>query len=160
MTKYIFLTLTLLALSSCDILARQNGGACERALVYENKNQVDPRPLVMKAITGRVLFQTGDRAGEVKDVGPVPRACLSLFSEGSHKKIASLTADEEGRFNFGNIPSGHYRLLVRDPYAGLCVANIPLKVSGFHKLKARGRKQLIVHMRASAIDDCSYGEYR
>lgn len=124
---------------------------CPKSLEYVNRNQVDPGRSTLRVIAGRVVAEVGQPA---RRVGPIP-ACLGLFTENDHRLVASAVADEEGRFKFKSIQPGFYRLVVRDPQNAFCVANMPLRVI------ASGRgKLLVIHMRPSGIDDCSYGDVK
>ena len=126
--------------------------SCKSPIEYGNRNQVDPKRSSVRRISGRVIAEAGRPA---KEAGSVP-ACIGLFTEEGHRLIASVVADEEGRFRLTSIPTGQYRLVVRDPQDVFCVANMPLRVVRWPRGKA---KPLVIHMRPSGIDDCSYGDF-
>jgi len=153
MIKQLILAFALLMMGAS---AQEPARSCGPQIPYENHNQVDPRPLTFRELKGRVLSEVGEPA---KEIGPVPGACLGLFSEEGHRLITTATANEEGNFQFGSLATGRYRLVVRAN--GLCVANIPLQIaapkSGSRKLK---NNQLVVHMRPAGIDSCSYADYK
>jgi hypothetical protein len=134
--------------------------SCPALIEYGNRNQVDPKPLTVSDVSGVVLFQRGKLSEEVEDVGPINDACVGLFTEKGHRLVASAKAVDDGRFRLKAVPAGLYRLVVRDPHGLLCVANVPLKITA----RTRGRMSvggpLVVHMRSSAIDDCSYGDFK
>jgi hypothetical protein len=127
-------------------------------LKYENKNQVNPNPLSVSTVSGRVIVEVGELGGSAREIGPVTEACLGLFAEKDHQLLATAVVDDEGRFVFDAVPSGKYRLVVR---AGpLCVANVPLRVTSRKRRKEGDDKQVVVHMRAAGIDTCSYADYK
>jgi hypothetical protein len=82
---------------------------------------------------------------------------LGLFTEKDHHLVVSVVADDQGRFKFSSVPSGRYRLVVRDPQNVFCVANMPLRIVRWPLRKA---KRLVIHMRPAGIDDCSYGDFK
>ena len=127
--------------------------ACKSPIEYGNRNQVDPKRSTVRRLSGRPISEVGDPA---KEIGPLP-VCLGLFTEKDHRLVASAVADEEGRFKFGSIPSGRFRLVVRDPLNSFCLANMPLRVVKWPSGKT---KPLFIHMRPAGIDDCSYGDFK
>ena len=153
MKAQVILTFLLVALSSSLSLAQQESPRCKSPIEYGNQNQVDPKHSSVAGISGRVVAESGTPP---KQFGPVA-ACLGLFTEEDHRLIASVIADEEGRFRFDFVPSGRYRLVVRDSQNVFCLANMPLRVvKGPH----RRARPLVIHMRAAGIDDCSYGDFK
>jgi hypothetical protein len=131
--------------------AQQSVSSCPKPLEYENHNQIDPSPLSVRIVSGRVIAQDGYA---------VPNACLGLFTEREHRLVASVVADEEGNFRFGNIPSGKYRLVVRDEYGGFCPANARVHVASWPRGGIRARRQIVGHLRPFAIDVCSHAGYK
>jgi hypothetical protein len=127
--------------------------SCKPSIAYENRNQVEPKRSSVRRISGRVVAESGRPA---KEVGSVP-ACIGLFTEEGHRLVTSVVADDEGRFKLTSFPPGQYRLVVRDPQDGFCVANMPLRVVRWPRGNA---KPLVIHMRPSSIDDCSYGDFK
>jgi hypothetical protein len=154
MTKQLFASVAIL-LNGMQPCAQQPSEPCKQAIAYENHNQSDPGPLSVDSLTGRVIAEAGDDAQEI---GPVPGACLGLFTEEEHRLIATATADQEGRFQFGKVSNGEYRLVVL--VGRLCTANVPLKVSGERRGKVAGKRQLVIHMMPRGIDRCSYGDFK
>ena len=152
MASRIVLTI-LIASSALLAQAQQPVASCKMPVEYENRNQVDPKRSSVSSIAGRVITEVGDPA---REVGPWP-ACLGLFTENDHRLVASAVADEEGHFKFSSVPTGSYRLVVRDPQNVFCAANMPLRVVRSLRGKA---KSLVIHMRPSGIDDCSYGDFK
>jgi hypothetical protein len=109
---------------------------------YANENSTDPPPLKLSGLTGRVRGLGGDG---------IPRATVSLFTEDKHILVASVNSDRNGKFHFDKVEHGLYRVVAR--VAGLCPANIPVKIESalilHHKLE--------ITMRPKDIDTCSYG---
>ena len=148
--RAIIWALLLLAL---PVFAHSQQPTCKSPIEYGNRNQIDPKRSNVRRLSGRVIAEAGRPA---KEVGAVP-ACLGLFTENDHRLVASAVADEEGRFKFKSVVPGRYRLVVRDPQNAFCLANMPLRVVGW----PRGTtKPLVIHMRPSGIDDCSYGDFK
>ena len=110
--------------------------------MYVNENSTDPPPLKLNGLTGRVRGLGGDG---------IPRATVSLFTEDRHILVASVNSDRDGKFHFDKVEHGLYRVVAR--VAGLCPANIPVKIESalilHHKLE--------ITMRPKDIDTCSYG---
>lgn len=154
----LFLILFIVALP-LSASAQKKVEPCETEIKYESKNQVDPRPLSVGRVSGRVFIEVGKLGGATREVGPVTKACLGLFTEKEHRLVATAVVDDNGRFAFGTVPAGKYRLVVlAEP---LCVANVPLHVT-LSSRSSRGDKgkQLVIHMRAAGYDTCSYADYK
>ena len=113
-------------------------------MTYESRNQVDPKPLKLAAINGLAIDEGGSS---------IHKACIGLFSETEHRLIASAETSEDGKFLFDKIPHGRYRLVAKHPL--LCTANVPLVIGS---RPFRSKKQLVLHMKVSGIDTCSYGD--
>src|SRR5436190_2950150 len=136
MNRAIIVTLLFLALPA---LVHAQQLTCKSPIEYGNRNQVDPKRSNVRRLSGRVIMEVGDPA---KELGPVP-ACLGLFTEKDHRLVATAVADEEGRFKFNSVPTGRFRLVVRDPQNAFCLANMPLHVVAW----PRGTtKSLVIHM--------------
>lgn len=150
-----FLTSIVVVLLGLSASAQQKVEPCEMPIKYENKNQVDPKPLSVRVVSGHIISEVGD-IGAAQETGAVPGARLGLFTEQEHHLVATTVADDEGRFQFAAVPSGKYRLVVH--VAGLCVANVPLQV--VKGSRSKDQKQIVVHMRPAGIDSCSYGDYK
>src|SRR5215213_586479 len=157
--KKNLLLVAIYLLFICSSATAQGVGQCKPQIEYDNLNQLDPKPLHVRIVICKVVYQTGKRTETMLDVGPVPGACLGLFTEKNHQLIATSVANDKGYFRFSNIASGRYRLIIRDIENGLCVANVPLLVSRRRKAKMVD-KPIIIHMRNAGIDDCSYGDYQ
>jgi hypothetical protein len=147
------LTILLTFFSGSLIYAQQQTPTCKSPIEYGNRNQVDPKRSSVRGVSGRVIAEVGRPA---KEIGFVP-ACLGLFTEKDHRLVASVVADDEGRFKFSSVPSGRYHLVVRDPQNAFCVANMLLNVVRWPRGRA---KPLVIHMRPAGIDDCSYGDFK
>jgi hypothetical protein len=127
---------------------------CPEAKIYVNRNQIDYGPLRLPHIKGKgVVNRDSKFAGQ-----PVGGACLSLFTENTHKWIETQIADSEGKFIFGSIKPGRYRLIARGP--SLCPANIPLIIIKPNHSQITHSMQLLISFIADAIylDKCSFGE--
>jgi hypothetical protein len=150
-----FLTFIVVALFGLSAFAQQKVAPYEVPLKYENKNQVDPKPLSVRVVLGRVVSEVGD-IGAAQETGAVPGARLGIFTEQEHHLVVTTVADKEGRFQFPTVLPGKYRLVVY--VAGLCVANAPLQV--VKGSRSNDQKQIVIHMRPVGIDSCSYGDYK
>lgn len=146
LTKPFFAIFLVMSCGLC--LAQQHGNSSENSTAYENHNQIDYRPLKVRLVEGASIIQIGTE----KQSG-VPGAFLVLFTEKSHKLIAKVKADASGHFEMTGIAPGRYRLIARA--AGLCTANIPLRV--LHPADHQ-ETEILVHFRPAGIDTCSYGE--
>jgi hypothetical protein len=151
MSKRLFLLLIFIGLVPIWASAQQSAPSCPKPLEYENHNQIDPASLSVRLIAGHVIAQDG---------GVVPNACLGLFTERDHRLVANMVADDDGNFRLRGIPSGRYRLVVRDEYGGFCTANARINVVDWPRGGIRKRRQIIVHLRTSAIDVCSHADYK
>src|ERR1043165_8654369 len=124
MRAWLLIISVFVGLLSHPATSQQRGSPCGTRAKYESKNQVDPPPLIVSAVKGKVISETGEPATEI---GPVDTACIALFTENGHKLKAAVAADSEGRFELDGIPSGRYRLVVHSDL--FCVANVPLRVT-------------------------------
>jgi len=93
-------------------------------------------------------------AGEISGaiIGPpkgLPNVCIALFSGRSHKFINSAITNDAGVFQFGDVPGGDYRMVVRAP--GFFVAEIPIHVSSKSKGKAKTSKPIEVLLQSVAL---------
>jgi hypothetical protein len=145
--------LTIIFVLVPGLLVSAQTPKCKSPIEYGNRNQVNPTRSTVRGLSGRVISEVGDPA---REIGPVP-ACLGLFTETDHRLVASAVANQEGRFRFGVVRSGRFRLVVRDPLNSFCLANMPLHVV---KWPRRKTKPLVIHMRPAGIDDCSYGDFK
>jgi len=88
----------------------------------------------------------------------MPTVCIGVFSPTDKRLVASAVADNDGRFQLPAIPPGKYRLVARA--GGFCIAIVPLKIVSWPGGGMLKRRHLVLHMRLSALDVCSYGGYR
>ena len=148
MNKHGVVSIVMIALSyGVDSSPIQNPQGCETLNHYENRNQINPRPLVVKRLRGRVKGENGE---------PLFDACLSLFTQNGTLRIATVKTDGNGNFDFESIGPGQYRLVTRDFQKAFCAANTPVRI-----VKYRNRKKsIIVHLQASNVDRCSYADYK
>lgn len=110
---------------------------------YENHNQIDYGPLIVRAVKGAITDPSQ---------GAVPKVCVGIFNEKDHKLVATTESDADGMFSLQGVPPGQHRLVVKaDP---LCAANVPLRV-----VKSQTKKDvLLVHMQPRGLDSCSYAD--
>jgi hypothetical protein len=108
-------------------------------------------PLVVNRIRGNAVIQYSD--GNEEPIKDPHYTCMSLYIAECRSFVASTTIDEKGRFDFGAVPPGNYRLLVRT--VGFAVGNIPVRItrSPFHK------RRIIVLFRVGQIDVSSCARY-
>jgi hypothetical protein len=100
-------------------------------------------------VYGRVVVQARTRHPGSSLHGD---ACLTLFTEKSHAYVASVQINAAGRFAFGRVAPGGYRLVARSP--GFCTGNIPIRVTS-----SRRKRRILVIFQGPAIDDCTTGGY-
>jgi hypothetical protein len=125
--------------------AQQQGNSSSCLAEYENHNQIDYGPLIVRKIQGAITDP---------QQAAIPKACVALFTEKEHRLVATTQSDEEGKFSLANIPPGRYRLVTKaEP---LCAASVPLRVVNRRNTK----KVLHVHMKPHSLDSCSYAELR
>lgn len=117
-------------------------GAPATADTYVDENSTDPAPLKMRDVDGVVRGLGGDA---------MSRVSVSLFTEQGHALIGSVVSDRDGKFRFGKVDKGLYRIIAR--VDGLCTANIPILVES----SLLAHRKVVITMRAKDIDTCSYG---
>jgi len=149
--RYVLLTL-LWILASHLAFSGQNQ-PCSNAEKYEIGGGfcVEMKPLVVSRVSGRAARE--DPEGHVWPDEKLP-GCLSLFTADSHKFVASTTVDEDGRFDFGPIPPGKYRLVARLP--GFPTGNSAVTV--VRSVWPRHRR-IVVLFTCCGIDVCSGAVY-
>jgi hypothetical protein len=133
----------------------QEKGPCQRAEEYAPREpgmNVEAAALRVQRVFGRAIIEgentviTGDK---------VTPACMSLFTEDSHRFVASVALDNRGNFNFGTVRPGNYRLVARSP--GLCTGNTKVQVTASRV--GRGKNGILVHFRIHNVDDCTFADY-
>lgn len=117
-------------------------GTPATAATYANENSTDPAPLKLRNVDGVVRGLGGDA---------MSRASVSLFTEQGHALIGTVVSDRDGKFRFGKVDKGLYRIVARTE--GLCTANIPILVES----SLLAHRKVVITMRAKDIDTCSYG---
>jgi hypothetical protein len=142
------LSLILVGIHQPPVHAQRSSGQCS-SFEYVNHNQVDPPPLSVPAISGRVIDPNGVH---------VPGACLGLFREKGHRLLSTIVADDGGTFKFQPVRPGRYRLLVQ--VEGFCTANVSLRIGRSPRAGILQPKKLVIHMDARGIDRCSYVDYK
>lgn len=140
-TLYLIVAILLctLPLASQDIRAKR--------VEYINRNQVDTPVISLNGVAGRAV--DGDGVA-------VPNMRVALFTEKGHKFVAQVVTDENGFFRFGKIGKGNYRLVGRLEYDYLCPVNV--RIRQVSSVKGSVGTKLVLQMRPSDIDDCSYGD--
>ena len=84
----------------------------------------------------------------------IPKACIGVFTEASHKLVATTQTDNDGRFEFDDIPDGAYRLIAK--YEGFSTANAKLQI----EQQSQSKTSLTVQMRPSGLDTHSFIELK
>jgi hypothetical protein len=127
---------------------------CRATSRYENHNQFTPQPLRVRSIQGRTAVEVG---GELQPGVKVSGACVELYRENDHELVSTAVTDQEGRFDFGAISGGRYRLVARkNPF---CTANMPIRVVRSYRIGKSSKRELVIHFQAAGIDTCSYVTY-
>ena len=112
--------------------------------IYEDHNQVDPRPIKLSSIHG--FAQNSSNAVLAK----LP---IGLFTERGHRLVASVVTNDKGEYVFPQVPPGRYRMVARLP--GFCTANVPVRISGG---LLRWQESVELHMIPPGIDQCSFAK--
>ena len=133
---------------SSSVIAQRPSGDCA-TFEYSNRNQVDPPPLTIRGISGRVID-----SNEVA----IPQGCVGLFTEPGHQLIKTAAVDDSGKFYLRDINPGRYRLLVS--VSGFCIANVRVRVAKWPRGGLFSRRTVVVHMEPAGIDRCSYIFYK
>ena len=84
----------------------------------------------------------------------IPNTCIGVFTEASHKLVATTQTDKDGRFEFNDIADGAYRLIAK--YEGFSTANAKVEI----EQRSQNKKSLSVQMRPSGIDTHSFIELK
>ena len=124
---------------------------CPGSQEYEMTHGIEIRTIVVNRVWGRAVRQDSD--GHIRPDEKLP-GCLSLFTADSHRFVSSTTIDPGGRFDFGAVPTGSYRLIARSP--GFGTGNVPVKVvrSAWHR-----QRRLLVLFRLGAMDEWTTADY-
>ena len=114
-----------------------------RSMTYEHQNQID-NVLHVRSLIG---------IAKGSDGFPVSSGCLGVFTESGDKLLASTSTDRDGNFRLDGLANGRYRLVIIS--LGFCPANATIVLKNRH-----GRKHLAVTMKPSAVDVCSFIEWK
>jgi hypothetical protein len=108
-------------------------------------------PLIVNRIRGNAVIQCSN--GNEEPIKDPHYTCMSVYNTETRTLVGSSTIDEKGWFDFGKVPPGNYRLLVRT--VGFGVGNIPVRItrSPFH------RRRIVVLFRVEDIDVTSCARY-
>lgn len=147
MIKSLIFSVLLLLITSQSALSQKTSD-CSKPLTYENKHQIDPKPLILSRIVGVVKDEQGV---------PIPYVCLAVFSKDGQKLLFQSISSQKGKFIFKLLPPGDYRIIAKyDPF---CTANIPVKIIA-RKLKDKYKhRKMVVYLKPTGVDNCSYGSY-
>ena len=116
---------------------------------YENRNQIDYGPLVVRSVNGFVADAQG---------GSIPAANVGVFTESDHKLLFQTTTDSDGFFRIEGLSRGEYRLVSQ--YAGFCPANARIVVVGWPRGGFVKSRRFRIRMVGGGIDTCSEVTYR
>jgi hypothetical protein len=137
-----FSSVALLFISVATSLAQER-------MAYENRNQIDYGPLVVRNVSGVVV----DRDGI-----PVPGVDIGIFSEERQELVLKTTSDSDGYFMFKRIPRGKYRLVSHyDPF---CPANVRITIARWPRGGLFKSRRFRVNMVVGGIDVCSWVAYK
>ena len=132
-----------------DVTAAQQAlHPCNGDIMYENHNQVDPRALSLRGISGKAVDSEGIA---------IPGVCVALFTE-QQRLVSTVSSNEEGRFQLKQVAPGSYRLVAK--YNGFCVANVPLRVVAWPAGGVVKRRRIVLHMRPTLMHQCGYADYK
>ena len=123
--------------------AQQQPAPCKQPIPYVGEEltpQLGYKPVSVRVVSGQVLDESE---------AEMPQVCLGLFTEQNHNLVASAVTDDEGRFQFGGIPAGKYRLVVR--VSGFYVADVPVRVLNGSRGRAKRSKPIIVYMQLPSV---------
>lgn len=131
----------LLCWATVGTSAQQNSSD---AIVYENNNQVDPKPLRLHSIDGVAR----DDEGNV-----IPSVVIGVFVEKGHTLMATTETSSKGYFALKHIPPGKYRIVAK--HLAFCTANVPIIIVA--GAIGNPHEFLELHMKVGGIDTCSFG---
>jgi hypothetical protein len=141
MKKTILLTVGAIGLLFASSACRAQTAATTPD-AYVNENPSDPAPLKLREVEGTVRGLGRD---------PMSMATVSLFTEQGHTLVATVISDKNGKFKFGKVDNGPYRLVVK--VAGLCPANVPI----LKESNLLAHNKVVITMQPKDVDKCSYG---
>jgi hypothetical protein len=133
-------------LATCGALSvtYTQGQNSSNAMVYENRNQIDPEPLKIDVVHGVAKADDGSAIVDME---------VGIFTDSDHALVATTRTDEKGRFSFPRLAVGKYRLVAKHP--AFCTANVPvlLKPGSFR----HADREIELHMKVGGVDVCSFG---
>lgn len=145
----------LLEVATSGPVFSQESGQCAGADKYPDPEPVSlvaTGPIVLQRVSGVAVIRAGDKTIPSSQLHG---ACLSLFTADSHKFVASAPVDKRGRFEFGTVPPGDYRVVARAP--GFCTGNDLVRIK--IPKGSRAGRTIIVYFQPHAIDTCTTAEY-
>jgi hypothetical protein len=134
----------LMSYSSVFSAQSLRGQNCKE-MAYGHENQIDPCPIELRQVKGKIL----DPNGTV-----MPRVCVGIFTQPEHKLVRYAETDETRLFalDMTGLPKGEYRFVGQAPY--FCPANVLIR----YKSRSHHKTAVVVHMNVRGIDTCSYVE--
>jgi len=143
--------LALLCILASGVASFDEIRPCASADKFEVGEDCSIDPLVVGRVMGRAARQgpEGQTSPDEK-----PAGCLSLFTADSHEFVKSAKTNRDGKFDFGEVPPGSYRLIARSP--GFCTGNIPVKVV---RLPRYQNRSIVVLFRLASTDVCTCAVY-
>jgi hypothetical protein len=93
-------------------------------------------------IEGEVVFTL---TNVEREIGHVQNVCLGLYNELNQTLIATIKTDKKGRFTFGQIKPGIYRLISQSP--AFHPMDIRIRVVDPQTADAEQKKRLVLHFR-------------
>jgi Carboxypeptidase regulatory-like domain len=118
--------------------------AAQGRMQYENRNQVDYGPLVVRKVMGVVLDAHGV---------PIPTTNIGIFTESAHQLIFQTTSNSGGYFSLGNLPKGEYRLVAQ--YDHFCSANARIVIATWPRGGWIRTRKFYIRMIPAGLDTCS-----
>jgi hypothetical protein len=155
----LFFTVLFFTLASFQTFAQNQNSMCEMPLEYKEDSSADQKTISLRRIKGIVNLNIG-KTGESTDVATVTDLCLGLFTEDTHKLVATIATGngkEAGVFSFPKVKRGRYRLITfLGSQSKFDFANIPVKVVGFPQGGFFKKRELYLHMRFAVNGSQSY----
>jgi len=141
-------TLFRLVLFTACVALTPLAGAQHKLVAYEDHNAVEPRPIKLNVVHGTAEGPAGRS---------IPQVTVGLFTERTHRLVATAETDARGIYSFPQLPTGRYRLVARAP--GYCTANVPIRISGgfLHFTSVRIDPGVDLHLRPDGSGCCSSG---
>jgi hypothetical protein len=131
----------IVAVSATTLFAQQPQNKCPP--VKYSRPSINAHAYRLRAIEGQAVY------GEVSDKGELISAsavCVALFNQKTKGLVASVQTKRGGQFDFTNVASGKYVLIVS--VSALHEINIPVAISGKPGTSTFKRWQLLLHLRS------------